>query len=124
MLLLMGVFGIYCGFVYNDVFGQAMNLFGSKWKFGDSATEAERTAPDDVYPFGVDPQVRRGAKFVCVPTRRCPSFTVSFVCCSGTRQPTSCCSQTPSRCPLPHAHTHTQCCLVSLTALLPFLWCR
>lgn len=54
ILLLMGVFSIYTGLLYNECFAVAMDIFGSKWYFPDeNSTMAERTGA--IYPFGVDP---------------------------------------------------------------------
>jgi V-type H+-transporting ATPase subunit a len=53
MLLLMGFFATYCGFIYNDMMAMPLNLFGSCYTNG----EHEATlSPDCVYPFGVDPK--------------------------------------------------------------------
>lgn len=65
MLLLMGLFSIYTGFVYNEFFAVPLDLFGSRWKFTDASPMAcgidNCEVPEAVknpihpYPFGFDP---------------------------------------------------------------------
>jgi len=66
MILMMGFFAVYAGFIYNDCFSLGLNLFGSRYEFsgqedmsveeGDVAYQlAEYGSNESVYPFGLDP---------------------------------------------------------------------
>lgn len=67
-MLLMGLFSIYTGMIYNDVFSKSLNIFGSAYKANLTDHQItnephEMLIPDQVaghyrqtpYPFGVDP---------------------------------------------------------------------
>lgn len=72
IILLMGIFSVYTGLIYNDVFSRSLNIFGSSWyPVFDNATlsssetvqldprvmnsTADRMYAGYPYPFGLDP---------------------------------------------------------------------
>jgi len=65
IILLMGAFSIYSGFLYNDVFSKSLNIFGTGWNIsGVAVVEGATTDLDpnktfgpnqSPYPFGMDP---------------------------------------------------------------------
>ncbi|KAJ1553766.1 H(+)-transporting V0 sector ATPase subunit a, partial [Cladochytrium tenue] len=56
IILLMGLFSMYTGFVYNDIFSKSMNLFGSGWEFPEDTNSTKVYGEfKHPYAFGVDP---------------------------------------------------------------------
>lgn len=63
LILFMGIFSIYTGIIYNDVFSKSVNIFGTSWKpppLGTSPAESIHLEVGDSfsgspYPLGMDP---------------------------------------------------------------------
>lgn len=58
ILLMMGIFSIYIGFLYNDMFGKTLTFFKSGWEWLDVTEEGTTVVATKVkgynYPFGLD----------------------------------------------------------------------
>lgn len=54
LLLLMGIFAIYCGLIYNDMMAMPLNLFGSCYT--NISHKNVELKQDCIYPFGIDPK--------------------------------------------------------------------
>ena len=55
-LLLMGIFSVFCGVIYNDFTSVSVYLFGdSCWELPAAGATIATAKPDCVYPIGVDP---------------------------------------------------------------------
>lgn len=66
IILLMGLFSMYTGLIYNDIFSKSLNIFGSSWRnnYNESTLTSNKLLqlnPDSLdyvqtpYPFGIDP---------------------------------------------------------------------
>lgn len=61
ILLLMSLFSIYAGFIYNEVFAVPTNIFGSNWEIAEGEHVYTMKNMNRTYEFGVDP-VWKGAQ--------------------------------------------------------------
>ncbi|PRD25224.1 UNVERIFIED_CONTAM: atp6v0a1 [Trichonephila clavipes] len=64
IIVLMGLFSMYTGMIYNDCFAKSINIFGSAWKIPDDFPRDQKTILlnpityyniSTPYPFGIDP---------------------------------------------------------------------
>ncbi|XP_073943292.1 V-type proton ATPase 116 kDa subunit a 1-like [Choristoneura fumiferana] len=65
IILLMGIFSIYTGLIYNDMFSKSLNIFGSSWlnaydnktlkQFSLLELDPAEAYTQTPYPFGLDP---------------------------------------------------------------------
>jgi V-type H+-transporting ATPase subunit a len=55
MILFMGFFAVYAGFIYNDFLACGLNLFGSSYKPCGEGEECQPKDNYEPYPFGIDP---------------------------------------------------------------------
>jgi len=55
LLTMMGFFALYCGFLYNDFMALPLNIFGTCYGPGGPNGALQKTTPNCVYAFGIDP---------------------------------------------------------------------
>ncbi|CAB0014648.1 unnamed protein product [Nesidiocoris tenuis] len=96
IILLMGIFSMYTGLIYNDIFSKSMNIFGSAWKtnYDESTVESNdyltlnpngSDYEGTPYPFGVDPIWQRCQLHVSDGIVRINDFKKCMLCNYGSK---------------------------------------
>ena len=52
---MMGLFSMYTGLMYNDIFSKSLRIWDSAWTTTDINGTISTTLGDHRYPFGLDP---------------------------------------------------------------------
>lgn len=55
IILLMGLFSVYTGLMYNDIFSKSLHIWHSGWDFPPSNGFSFAISNGHIYPFGLDP---------------------------------------------------------------------
>uniref|UniRef100_A0A7N5ZT53 V-type proton ATPase subunit a n=1 Tax=Anabas testudineus TaxID=64144 RepID=A0A7N5ZT53_ANATE len=55
IILLMGLFSVYTGLIYNDCFSKSLNIFGSGWNVKAMFSKHSNRVFKGPYPLGIDP---------------------------------------------------------------------
>jgi V-type H+-transporting ATPase subunit a len=55
IILLMGIFSLYTGLMYNDIFSKNLHIWRSGWTFHEENGVQLGQSTGHVYPFGLDP---------------------------------------------------------------------